>query len=132
MEPFAELSAGRVSREDPRREHRERVDVAAIQRQIRNLPVLDDSAECRVGRFDQLCSAGDCDRFGHLAELELDIQASLLLRGDRERLQDVSPEPFALCRDAVPSWRERGREVEAGLVGGCFDRYVAIDIRNFD
>ena len=58
-------------------------------------------------------------------------QSGLLLRRDREGLQDVAPESLAFGGDAVFARRQRRHNIEAGLVRGGLERHVALDVGHF-
>ena len=68
--------SGWNGRNHARRERSERQIIAAIQREVLNGTALDELAERRRIRLDQLSGlAGDGDLLGYLADFECDVNA---------------------------------------------------------
>ena len=101
-----------------RRKHDQRQRVAAVERQIRDAPVLHHLADGRAAGIHQRSFARDFDGLGGLADIqpEIDFGALVHLQGDSGAHGLL--EAGLLRRDRVGADRQRGSREEAFAIRG--------------
>ena len=90
------------------RQARERDEAPAVERQVDDLPVVDDVAEPRGFAAQQRRVGGDGDGFGQPADLELQVEPNGFARGEPDAVAGQRPESAQLDAHAIGAGREAG------------------------
>ena len=93
------------------REARQRDEAPAVERQVDDLPVVDDVPEPGRLAAQQRRVGRDRDRFGHTAELQPKIESNGFSRG----------EPYAVARE-----RPEAAQLDANLIGARREPWIDV------
>ena len=96
-------------------------ELAAVQRQLLDLPVVDDRGDFGIGGHEQRRFRDDGDLVRKLAELERDRDIDLLARVEHQPAPDEAPEAGQLDRQRVLPDRQRRHEEPAACVGDALE-----------
>jgi hypothetical protein len=96
---------------DAGHERRERDEAAAVERQIDNLPVVDDVAKPGCVAAQQRRVSRDRDRFGDGAKLELQLETDGLAGGEPNTVARQRPEAARLDPHLIRARHQPGDEV---------------------
>ena len=121
--PVAGLPGARELGAHVRAERDERQEVAAVQRQLDDAPVLDDRADRRVFGRDQRRHARHFGRLRQRADFHREVDADRRLDLQRD-LPRHRAEALKLGFDDVGPRRQRGKAIGTGLVALHFARRV--------
>ena len=90
-------------------------EVAAVERQVLDLLLIDERGDLRGALLDERRRGGDGHLFVHAAELHLEVDARHLVDGQRD-LRDLRLESAEIDLHLVRADRQRGQRVGALLV----------------
>ena len=117
IRPDAEQVAAAGEQDRARREPRQFVEAAAVQREIDDLCVRDDVPERSGLCVQQRSVRADCRALGDGAQFELDVRASRLTHLNLESLDNRGLKPVELDCEPIDAWIERRDDVVAAVVG---------------
>ena len=103
----ATITAARPEAHHARSQRRQSENVAPIQRQVNNPPVLHHAAQRRRARIDHLRRARNRHRFRQATNLQRDVNRRFLLRRNRQRFHQKAAKASLLGTHFIATWRHR-------------------------
>ena len=106
-----------VGKRHARRQRHQRNEVAPVQRQRRDLLLVDVQAHFAAGRLQQRRRGGDLDGLGGLADLQLHVERRPIRQPQNDARLPVGPEARLLDREYVMAGGQPEEVILAPLVG---------------
>src|SRR4029077_2148394 len=107
------IGRGRRRNHNPRRQLQERVEAAAIEREIFNQLAIDDGAHRRRLSVYQRRSACDGDRVGKSTDRESEVNRKRILNAERNIRLDERLESYFGNLQAIGPGRQVGQHIDA-------------------